>query len=411
MVRCITPMMAFALVAMLVVAPSAGAAQAGKSPVKVFILAGQSNMEGCGAVHEVDKDRKERKGTLTYLVNDPAKSSLFRHLRDTGTAAPAAAGCEIAATNENFGDPAPNVLKKLMVEYVLDGVKHAQTVNENETLTIPPSPGRLIIEKALYGDLPEGLTSDVTDAVKEIAAEGTVRERWKTRDDVWVWFNGRTGGLSVGFGANKNLFGPELQFGNVMGDALVNQVLIIKTAWGGQSLYTDFRPPSSGGTVGPRYKEILATVATVLANLRAEFPDYDGGGYELAGFVWWHGWNDGCDPKNAVPEYEKNLVNLIRDLRKDFKCPKLPVVIGELTGPWVEVDGEWGALRKAQAAAAAYPEFAGSVAFAETHDFVRPEEDSPGGWPCHEFNNAETYFLVGNALGEGMQKLLRAPVP
>ena len=35
-------------------------------------------------------------------------------------------------------------------------------------------------------------------------------------------------------------------------------------------------------------------------------------GYELAGFVWYHGWNDGVDPKNAVPEYEQNLVNLIQ---------------------------------------------------------------------------------------------------
>jgi len=83
-------------------------------------------------------------------------------------------------------------------------------------------------------------------------------------------------------------------------------------------------------------------------------------------------------------------------------------VIGELTGPWVEVGDEWGALRKAQAAAAAHPEFTGTVAFVETHDFVRKEEESPGGWPCHEFNNAETYFLVGDALGQGMVKLLKA---
>jgi len=71
------------------------------------------------------------------------------------------------------------------------------------------------------------------------------------------------------------------------------------------------------------------------------------------------------------------------------------------------VGGEWWALRKAQAAAAARPEFRGNVLFVETHDFVRKEEDSPGGWPCHEFNNAETYFLVGDALGKGMADLLK----
>ena len=115
-----------------------------------------------------------------------------------------------------------------------------------------------------------------------------------------------------------------------------------------------------------------------------------------------------------MPEYEKNLVNLIKDLRKDLKAPRLPVVVGELTGPWVKVGGEWGDLRKAQAAAAdplRHPEFQGNVLFVETHDFVRPENESPGGWPCHEFNNAETYFLVGNACGEGMKRLLNVKKP
>jgi len=51
----------------------------------------------------------------------------------------------------------------------------------------------------------------------------------------------------------------------------------------------------------------------------------------------------------------------------------------------------------------------GTALFVETRDFVRKPEDSP--WPGHghhEFANAETYFLVGNALGEGMRKLLAA---
>jgi transposase len=34
-------------------------------------------------------------------------------------------------------------------------------------------------------------------------------------------------------------------------------------------------------------------------------------GRELAGFVWYHGWNDGVDAEHAVPEYEENLVHLI----------------------------------------------------------------------------------------------------
>jgi hypothetical protein len=152
---------------------------------------------------------------------------------------------------------------------------------------------------------------------------------------------------------------------------------------------------------------MLQEIRTALTNLPAEFPDYAGRGYELAGFVWWHGWNDGVDPKNAVPEYESNLVNLINDVRRDLKVPKLPVVIGELTGPWVDAPPEWERLRKAQATVAARPEFAGTVAFAPTRNFVRKPEDSPNpGHGHHEFGNAETYFLVGDALGKAMLTLL-----
>ena len=56
----------------------------------------------------------------------------------------------------------------------------------------------------------------------------------------------------------RHHFGPELQFGHVLGDYFDNQVLLIKTAWGGKSLYRDFRPPSSGGTVGPYYTKMLS---------------------------------------------------------------------------------------------------------------------------------------------------------
>ena len=53
------------------------------------------------------------------------------------------------------------------------------------------------------------------------------------------------------------------------------------------------------------------------------------------------------------------------------------------------------------------PEFQGSVLFVETHDFVRRPEDSPNpSHGHHEYGNAETYFLVGDALGKGMMKLL-----
>lgn len=52
-------------------------------------------------------------------------------------------------------------------------------------------------------------------------------------------------------------------------------------------------------------------------------------------------------------------------------------------------------------------DFKGNVIIVETRQFVRPAKESPN--TCHghhEFGNAETHFLVGDALGKGMVKLL-----
>ena len=137
----------------------------------------------------------------------------------------------------------------------------------------------------------------------------------------------------------------------------------------------------SGGEIGPFYKEIMGTVSKVLGDLKGQFPGDAGQGYEIVGFVWWHGWNDFCNPKTAVPEYEKNLTNLINDVRRDLKTPKLPVLVGEFTGPWGAdcIEPAVLAIRKAQKEVAAKPEFAGNVVFVETHDFVRTAAQSPTG--------------------------------
>jgi len=303
---------------------SAAIAADGLKPVKVFILAGQSNMEGQAVVDLKGKDYNNGQGTLTRLIEDPRKAAMFKHLRQ---------------------------------------------------------------------------------------ADG----KWPVRDDVWVSYQREDrpllkGPLTFGFSVYGDVhhFGPELQFGFVVGDAFENPVLLVKTAWGGKSLFTDFRPPSSGGEVGKYYTMMIAQVRQALSNLKTDFPASEDAGYEIAGFVWYQGWNDGCMPKTAaVPEYEQNLVNLIHDVREEFHTPRLPVVIGELTGPWVQATGDWDKLRKAQAAAAMRDEFQGNVRFVPTHDFVRKPEESPNpGHGHHEFGNAETYFLVGDALGKGMLSLL-----
>ncbi len=292
-----------------------GAAEPVKK-LKVFILAGQSNMEGQAVVDLTGKDYNGGKGTLVEVMARPDNAARYAHLKDK------------------------------------DG-------------------------------------------------------KWVVRSDVWIRYQRENrpllkGGLGLGYAVygDQHHFGPEYQFGHVVGEAYRDQVLIIKAAWGGKSLYQDFRPPSAGGETGKYYKLMVAQVREALANLKQDFPDYAGESVELAGFIWYQGWNDGVNPKTAVPEYGQNLVHLINDVRTEFGVPRLPMIIGELTGPWVDAPKEWTALRKAQESVANRPEFKDNVVFVPTHDFVRKAEDSPNtGHGHHEFGNAETYFLVGDALG------------
>lgn len=90
------------------------------------------------------------------------------------------------------------------------------------------------------------------DTAKKYANFVDVDGTWKTRNDVVVYFKRDTqgiknGGLTVGFGANNKSFGPELEFGAVVGDATQEPVLLIKEAWVGKILCVEFRPPISGG--------------------------------------------------------------------------------------------------------------------------------------------------------------------
>jgi hypothetical protein len=68
---------------------------------------------------------------------------------------------------------------------------------------------------------------------------------WSTRHDVWINYLGKHGDLTVGYGAPREGFGPEFNFGHVMGNLYDEQVLIIKASWGGRALARGFLPSSS----------------------------------------------------------------------------------------------------------------------------------------------------------------------
>jgi len=314
------------LFAVLFAAPAVAA-----KPVKVFILAGQSNMEG-----------KAKMSLLEHQSKDPKTAKLFAHLKT-----------------------------------------------------------------------PEG--------------------EWVVRDDVWIKFLDRKGGLTVGYGS-RNCIGPELEFGHTVGDHYDQQVLIIKTAWGGKSLYRDFRPPSSGMPAkevleemlkraqrrkpettladvkegfGKYYRLMVEDVRGTLKNLKEHFPAYEGQGYEIAGFVWFQGWNDMINPTYTA-EYTEHMQNFIRDVRKDLDAPKLPFVIGQLgVGGQKEErpNPKKDAFKTAQAKAAELAEFKGNMDVVKTDQYWDMTADAvfKKGWRKHleEWNKVGSdypYHYLGSAI-------------
>jgi hypothetical protein len=244
---------------------------------------------------------------------------------------------------------------------------------------------------------------------------------WVTRSDVHVYTvdGDRTGALTVGYGVNSTRTGAEYGFGWKVGDLITEDVLIIKTCWGGKSLMTDFRPPSAvekrGGEVGFYYQEILTVAADVLENIGNYVPGYAGQGYQIAGFGWHQGWNDRVN-STAVAEYEENLVDFINDIRFDLSYPDLPFVVANTgIGGLSESNTNALALMQAQLNVGndtLYPEFADNVVSIETRPFWREANVSPitsGGQGYHWNQNGETMFLIGDAMGEGMVDLIAAP--
>lgn len=131
---------------------------------------------------------------------------------------------------------------------------------------------------------------------------------WLVRDDVTLAFGSFIGGLTAGKGANAAKFGPELQFGHVVGDFFSDPVLVIKTAVGGTDLAVDWRPPSSpnppieeayscGGELctasdyGRQYRAMVRYVNDILTGMERFIPQYAGFEIVLSGFVWFQGFN------------------------------------------------------------------------------------------------------------------------
>ena len=240
---------------------------------------------------------------------------------------------------------------------------------------------------------------------------------WTIRNDVYfqearLAKDGKGSPLSAT--SNGKSIGPELGFGHVLGTFHDEQVLLIKTAQGNRSLGFDFRPPSSGRTdpgnqfESAEYKLMVEGVRKTLDNIAKVVPGYKGQGYEIAGFVWFQGHKDSFS-EVLIEEYEKHLANLINDVRKEFKKPKLPAVVATVGFGGHNMQEKFLRIHQAQMAVGnpkKHPEYAGNVASVDTRAFWREVDESPKGEDYHYNRNAETYMLIGDALGRATVRLL-----
>lgn len=301
-------------------------------PLKVFILAGQSNMEGPAAI-----------STFDYIGDDPATAPLLKKMRGA--------------------DGKPTVAEGAWISYL--------TGAEGNNFE-------------LHGKLTAGYGS--------------------------MW-----GQEPTKPGTN---IGPEFTFGLAMDASLEEPVLIIKAAWGGMSLHTNFRPPSAGpyelpkatrelwaehpqgahgvpaeaerakwfadqaAAAGAEYRLMMDHVRKVLADPSRVCPAYNPeDGFEVAGFVWLQGFNDLVDSTTypnwnepgAYDEYSRLLACFIRDVRKDLSAPDMPFVIGVIGIGGKKPDNQMSLFRQAMAAPASMPEFKGRVAAVETAPFWAEE--------------------------------------
>ena len=241
--------------------------------------------------------------------------------------------------------------------------------------------------------------------------------------------------LTLGYSKFATNCGPEYPFG-ISFERMVNgPVLIIKCAWGGKSIKTEFRPPSLNTEEEPTgylWKVSVEHIHSVLKDLGKYHPDYNPQyGYEISGLVWFQGWND-----KGNKEYGKQLVSFIKDFRKEFKAPDMPVVCGLLGhSSWKSTTFD-GDVNSGMLYAAQHDDLKGNVDLVNTVKYYPKElafgdmvkaaygEDSEefkkadyiisrakSKDPVHYYGSSKFWFLAGDAMARKLANLLDGGEP
>ena len=266
----------------------AGAAQLGEvglnvlgsETLKVYLLAGQSNMEGYAYTHQegmnpdYDPNTNQYPNALEYLLNTPSYVDA------------------LPAETYTFKDSlAPNWLDQRDDAWAV----HYDSGTGN-MMRVKPTPS--------------------------------------AQSDPWAV---SVMPLGPGFGNPRDsvsMFGPELSMGQYLAEQMQSPVFLFKSNCGATWIDTDWRPPSAGGITGANYTNTVTRFGEFLDDLDADLADdgllnaYNNAvGYEVAGFVWLQGWGNRGEGDANREMYRDMLVDLTHDIRALPRVPSgLPLI-------------------------------------------------------------------------------------
>ena len=434
----------------------------GQEPLKIFILAGQSNTVGHARGHTI--------ATL-FPSSDSRDQELVQMVFDNNS----------------------GVSKKTLDDQLILGKKIDELtggISDDKIKTMEEGPGKKALEAKV------NKLKEAHEAYKK-----NVSAACATSDRVYINSiadrNKKSGKLGIGYGADDSKIGPEYGFGLSIAEKVDGPILLIKTSWGGKSLNYNFRPPSlpdfkttpeyaaakakaeenlkryeaavksfpqdqekykadltayekqmktadekarkklrkpreprvprkpnpfSMDDAGLNYRMMNEAIQEVLANLKDNHPEYDAkAGYKIAGLVWFQGYNDQFSPEFR-DNYKTNMISFIKDIRKEYNEPNMPVVIGVLgTGVTAEKVAE-NQVSVGQREAAKAPEFKDNVAAVESYtEYSHYSNDVfKKGWPEHyhewdtvgsdrpyHYLGSGAFFVrLGDAFADSMAELM-----
>ena len=368
----------FALGMAWVVSPIA----ADKKPVKVFLLAGQSNMEGKGRIDPL----------LNHQIRAPETKAFFAHFHNDGKyierddvwinylkrrgkltvgyGSPGRIGLEL-----EFGHVMGNHFEEpvLLIKTAWGGKSIGRDFR-------PPSSGLQSKEKI----------DEFVENMCRRDYNNLIRREWDEAKE-----------------KNPKITRKEIE---AKSDASIDGIRLAKGDEYRKEVIESY---------GHYYRLMMSEIKTTLAELKTRFPDYDGRGYEIAGFVWFQGWNDMYN--GFQDEYAVNMKNFIRDVRNDLAKPDLPFVIGIMgQNGFAPAKGNMAIVKAAQASMNDVPEFAGNVraiptdvhwdkradaAFPTWRDNVAEWEKIGSDRPYHYLGSTITFTRIGRALGQALLEL------